>query len=273
MNYFELYPGDYLRDTMRLSLLDHGAYLRLMVAYYSEEQPLPALHADLYTITSAVSSADKAAVRKVADRYFPVGEDGLRHNNRADEEIVKAQKRIQTARENGAKNKAKNYPVDMPAGIPTDTQPHTRSGEALHTPHATTPPTSTSKTKAGAARGTRLPADWQPSDEHKAYAEQHQVDWRKEVEAFKDWWSAAAGSKGVKLDWDATWRTWVRRAPKAAAPLAPSVPRKPAGPSETPLEKAISYARQQHSYGAIDVTERDRLIAAATEKHREGATA
>lgn len=99
MNYFELYPGDYLRDTSRLSLLEHGAYLRLLMAYYAEEEPLPADHTDLYTIACATSASDKAAVRKVADRYFPVGGDGLRRNARADEEIAKAGNRIEAAGE------------------------------------------------------------------------------------------------------------------------------------------------------------------------------
>lgn len=94
MIYFEMYPGDYMRDTSRLSLSDHGAYLRLMLAYYAEEAPLPDAHGDLYVIAGATTAADKVAVRKVADRYFPVGDDGLRHNGRIDEEIAKAQERI-----------------------------------------------------------------------------------------------------------------------------------------------------------------------------------
>lgn len=94
MIYFEMYPGDYMRDTSRLSLSDHGAYLRLMLAYYAEEAPLPEAHGDLYVIAGATTTADKVAVRKVADRYFPVGDDGLRHNGRIDEEIAKAQERI-----------------------------------------------------------------------------------------------------------------------------------------------------------------------------------
>lgn len=49
---------------------------------------------------------------------------------------------------------------------------------------------------------------------------------------------------------------------------APSQPSKPKGPSETPLERAVAWARQQHAYGAIDEAERDRLIAVATAKHR-----
>ncbi|MGN6383673.1 MAG: YdaU family protein [Dyella sp.] len=97
MNYFELYPGDYLRDTTRLTLIEHGAYLRLLMAYYAEESPLPADYGELYVIVSAVSAADKAAVKKVADRFFPVDEDGARHNGRADDEIAKAAERMEGA--------------------------------------------------------------------------------------------------------------------------------------------------------------------------------
>jgi uncharacterized protein YdaU (DUF1376 family) len=137
VNYFELYPGDYLRDTSRLALIEHGAYLKLMLTYYGDGQPLPASHDDLYQITAAITAADKAAVRKVADRFFPVAADGLRHNNRIDLEIEKAQKRIDRARENGKKHKPTKNPVGYPVGMPAGTQRVTHSGEALHTPHAT----------------------------------------------------------------------------------------------------------------------------------------
>ena len=105
MIYFELYPGDYLRDTSRLSLLEHGAYLRLLMAYYAEEEPLPGAAADLYVIAGATSAADKAAVRKVADRYFPLSQDGLRYNSRADDEIAKAAERMQGSKDRKAEKK------------------------------------------------------------------------------------------------------------------------------------------------------------------------
>lgn len=153
MNYFEFYPGDYLRDTTRLSLVDHGAYLRLLIAYYSEEAPLPADLGELYVITCAVSKTDKDAVKRVAERFFPVSEeDGLRHKNRVDEEIAKAQKRIAVSRANGAKGGKKKTPEKNPPGNPSGnptgnpagtprgnperTHRPTHSGEALHTPHA-----------------------------------------------------------------------------------------------------------------------------------------
>jgi len=92
--YFEMYPGDYLKDTTRLSLIEHGAYFKLMLAYYAEEQALPESLGELYIIAGAISAGDKAAVKKVAERYFPVGNDGLRHSKRCDEQIATAQARI-----------------------------------------------------------------------------------------------------------------------------------------------------------------------------------
>lgn len=59
--------------------------------------------------------------------------------------------------------------------------------------------------------------------------------------------------------WQDEWRT---------ATTSPPATGKPKGPSETPLECAVAYARQQFHFGAIDETERDRLIAEATSKHR-----
>lgn len=142
MNYFEFYPGDYLRDTTRLNLSQHGAYLRLLMTYFSEESPLPQNVKELFVIVCAVSRADKEAVRYIADRFFPVSDDGLRHNWRADQDIEKAQKRIRTAQENGSKGGRKPNPVGNPPGTPLGglektqrgTHRGTHSGEALHTP-------------------------------------------------------------------------------------------------------------------------------------------
>ncbi len=94
INYFEFYPGDYLRDTTRLTLAEHGAYLRLMLAYYSDEQPLPAEKEELFRIVCAQNSAEKQAVLKVANLFFPVTRDGNRHNARADQEIAKCGTRM-----------------------------------------------------------------------------------------------------------------------------------------------------------------------------------
>lgn len=45
-------------------------------------------------------------------------------------------------------------------------------------------------------------------------------------------------------------------------------PKQAMAPTETKLERAVNWARQQHHNGQIDAAERDRLIAEATAKHR-----
>lgn len=63
-------------------------------------------------------------------------------------------------------------------------------------------------------RGSRLAADFVMPDEWIAWA-QTERGWTRDVAEtvsaqFKDYWTAAAGARAVKLDWKATWRNWVR---------------------------------------------------------------
>lgn len=44
---------------------------------------------------------------------------------------------------------------------------------------------------------------------------------------FVDYWTAKAGKDATKLDWDATWRNWIRRAaenPRTGNASAPKIP-------------------------------------------------
>ncbi len=77
------------------------------------------------------------------------------------------------------------------------------------------------------SRGTRIPADWTLTDGERTFAKAEGFsDWeiQREVQKFRDYWAACAGSKGVKLDWPATWRQWIRsgadRAGKKPAPTS-----------------------------------------------------
>jgi hypothetical protein len=67
-------------------------------------------------------------------------------------------------------------------------------------------------------RGTRLPAGWMPSPEliEAMTLEVPYVDQRREHAKFTDYWNSVPGQKGVKLDWDATWRNWLRKAAESA---------------------------------------------------------
>lgn len=66
--------------------------------------------------------------------------------------------------------------------------------------------------RRGAARGTRLPSDWLPSAETQAWAREHGIpDPFAGVAEFLDFWAGVPGARGVKLDWDATYRNRLRQ--------------------------------------------------------------
>ena len=153
MNYYERYMGDYQRDTGHLSLSEHGVYTVLLDTYYSTEKPLPPDIDRLYRLCRAMTKDEQSAVRTVADEFFPLGDDGLRHNYRADVEIEHARPKMEAARANGKKGgrprknangETQNKPSGFfeetqqePSNNPTETQgkPETKAPQ----PHTPTP--------------------------------------------------------------------------------------------------------------------------------------
>ena len=66
------------------------------------------------------------------------------------------------------------------------------------------------------AKGSRLPDSWTPSRTEANLRAEDKTGggpgWlTDQLERFRDYWTAQAGTKGVKRDWDATWRNWIRR--------------------------------------------------------------
>lgn len=119
MNYYKRYMGDYGRDTGTLSLAEHGAYALLMDHYYSTEEALPAAYEDLYRICRAMKKEEQAAVKKVADKFFPLFKDGQRHNDRTDKELAKYHAKAEQNRTNG---KSGGRPKSNPDGNQEITQ-------------------------------------------------------------------------------------------------------------------------------------------------------
>jgi hypothetical protein len=61
-------------------------------------------------------------------------------------------------------------------------------------------------------RATRLQDNWQPSDAMIQFCKTERPDlqWQFIADGFRDYWIAQAGAKGRKVDWEATWRNWIR---------------------------------------------------------------
>ncbi len=63
---------------------------------------------------------------------------------------------------------------------------------------------------------SKIPDDFWPSQELLDWQAEHfeWVDWKLETHKFIDYWQSVSGSKGMKTNWDATWRNWVRNQKK-----------------------------------------------------------
>lgn len=86
MHYYQKNIGDYRRDTMHLTALEHGIYNLFLDTYYLSEQPLSSDHANLMR-THCLRTADEvSAAENVLRDFFILSDDGYVHK-RCDVEI------------------------------------------------------------------------------------------------------------------------------------------------------------------------------------------
>lgn len=97
MNYYEHHLGDYVKDAGHLSMIEDGAYRRLLDAYYSRERALPADLKECCKLARASSKPEREAVAYVLREFFELRSDGY-HQGRADKEIGRFQDKQAKAR-------------------------------------------------------------------------------------------------------------------------------------------------------------------------------
>lgn len=97
MNHYPRHVGDYIRDTLALSMLEDGAYNRCLDQYYLTEFPLPTDKAKIYRMVRAFSKMERAAVDVVLREHFTLTPDGYRHK-RVDAELAAIYQRSDSAR-------------------------------------------------------------------------------------------------------------------------------------------------------------------------------
>lgn len=112
MKYWRKYIGDYRRDTGTLSQIDHGTYSMLLDEYYAQDGVIPRHLSELNELCKATTKSGKQSVMKIAQRFFPANDAGVRHNKRADRELEVALKAIEKMREGGKKGMRSRYEKD-----------------------------------------------------------------------------------------------------------------------------------------------------------------
>lgn len=206
MNFYKHHIGDYAKKTAHLTVLEHGAYLLMMQAYYATERPLP-FGRDLYRICRANGKKERAAIDKVASEFWTRTEAGL-INSRADREMAEDRAFIEKQRAsgrasalkrwgNGGYNGATNEPIDLVVTKiqpPTPTPTPIKEGEGLN---------GHSHPVKAKRKSSRVPPEFIP-DVSVALAELPDLDVDREVQKFRDW-----EFKTARSDWAAVWRTWI----------------------------------------------------------------
>jgi uncharacterized protein YdaU (DUF1376 family) len=222
LNYYEHHLGDYLRDTAHLSMIEDGAYRRLIDLYYTREDLLPPNLDAICRLIRARSEDEKAAVIVVLDEFFTRSDDGYRHK-RCDAEVARYHEKQEKARSsaNARWTRSERNAVAMPTQC---------EGNALQTPDSIHQSPVTKKPAKRAA--CQIPTDFELTEADRTFATDRltNVDVSEMFIAFRDF---HVGKGTLAKDWHATWRTWVQNAKSFGYPMLPTAPKVP--------EKVVRY--------------------------------
>jgi uncharacterized protein YdaU (DUF1376 family) len=199
MHYYNFNIGDYMKHTLHLTPEEDLAYRRLLDMYYDTESPIP----NNIPSVSRRLRMDSKIVESVLNEFFEASSEGYK-NYRADGEIADYHKFLEKQKANGRLG-GRPKKGKKPIANPDLTQSEPK--KSLNNKQQTTNNTDVAK----ATKGTRFNLDAIPED-WILFCRKERSDLNPSVvfDGFKDYWVSVAGQKGVKLDWSATWRNWIR---------------------------------------------------------------
>lgn len=95
-------------------------------------------------------------------------------------------------------------------GLSADGAGQCAPGAGLSAAPAPEPSINPKKNPKRGGRATRIPDDFELTDERRLVAEAETLPADRTFAKFVDHWKSASGAKARKHDWDATWRNWCR---------------------------------------------------------------
>jgi uncharacterized protein YdaU (DUF1376 family) len=210
MHYYQHHIGDFIKDTSFLTNEEIGIYLKLIWLYYDTEKPLPN---NLFELGMKTGTRDnRIELEGLLGMFFVLDmENQCWHHTRCDKEIEHYKQQLTTASKAGKASALKRALNRNSTGVE----------QALNERSTEVQPTSNQQPITNNQKkmlGKRLALDFCLTKEWEEFCQQTRPELHptKTFDQFKDYWIAQAGQKGVKLDWFATWRNWVRstNAPK-----------------------------------------------------------
>jgi len=119
MYYYSFNIGDYRKDTVHLSRLEHSIYRDLIDWYYLDESPIPLETQSVSRRLRLATEEERNALVAVLQDFFSQSEDGWRHK-RIDSEIAEYHAKCETNRLNG---KAGGRPKKAENPVGSQSQP------------------------------------------------------------------------------------------------------------------------------------------------------
>lgn len=232
MHYYQFNIADYRSATVHLSNEEDLAYRRLLDMYYDTEQKIPL---DTQWVARRLRLQTEV-IENVLNDMFAQHDDGWFHA-RCNDVIHQYHAMAEKNRLNGRLGGRRKNPVGNPVDSQSQPIAKATNNQELKTINQDKKP----------QRGSRLAQDWVLTKSLGEWAQKERpdLDVRQVAEQFKDYWIAQAGQKGVKLDWAATWRNWVRNT-KTSKPNVVDIARVTVPMSNTPdpaLEKIKADAK------------------------------
>lgn len=207
--YVRFYMSDWLSATRGMKANEIGVYFTMLALMYERGEPLPEDYTRLSRQCGCTPKTCETIVSVLLQEGKVYRSDAGLWNKRVQKEFdfreeksssaFKAvNKRWEKSNENNGSSIRTNYDSNTNEIPKPEARSQSEKREANASPKKT---------------GTRIPDDWRPSEEDDTFAASQglvksQIDF--EADKFRDFWISKSGKDGVKLDWPATWRNWIR---------------------------------------------------------------
>jgi uncharacterized protein YdaU (DUF1376 family) len=206
----QLWVADFLADTLDLDATEIGAYMLLLMAQWQRNgDSLPMDQVKLQRVARCGRNWPK--VWSNIARFFTTDDAGIYSKRlRLEAQNVAAKREVNA--QNGALGGIAKALKTKDFGLADATISPQRNASIPE------PEPERVKREAKASlqkRGSRLPDDWFLPVAWGEWAVSEGFSEnviREQAERFRDHWHAAPSPRGVKVDWLATWRTWMRNA-------------------------------------------------------------
>lgn len=253
-DFYKMDPAAWDFGTANLSLEEEAAYLRIVNAIHKHKGPVPNNDRVLSGLFRCSTRKARALLRALLDAGKVQIQGEFITNERAAEDLFRRGFISGSRAESGAKGgrtRAENAAKALKDKEADQANASSREEKSREEKEDTN--VSSKKTASPKSKGTRLPENWRLPKSWGEWAVTDEglpeADVRREGERFRDYWVGLSGARGVKRDWLATWRNWVRKNREDAK--ARAKPRS-SGTPEIGEQRKLNDGRLLEYAGAVD---------------------